>query len=849
MDDVITGFYLSMKIALFCCSNLPPMQNTLLKKVLPHVMALLFFMLVAALFCLPALQGNELDQHDNVSWKGMAQNAFEYKAEKGHFPLWNTHLFSGMPNYQVAMEGKSILPNLTQIFMLGLPKPMSFFFLACVCFYILALTLGASSAVAALVATGYAFSTYNPVIIAAGHDTQMISTAYLPLMLAGLLLTYHKRYGAGWALSTLGAYLLIGANHLQITYYFFLIALLITIAYAIEWIRHKEWKHLLLSAAISLSAALIAVGCNSVMLMTSAEYSRYTMRGGKDLSIDESGKVNLTKTSGLDISYAFEYSLLPKESFTLLLPNAYGGGHSRMFKEGSQIAKDLMEKGIDEGNAEQLSQGLPQYWGGLPYTAGPAYLGVLIVVLALWGIFFSKGPLRWGLLAATFLGLFISWGKNFAAFNLLLFEYLPLFNKFRAPSMAQVIPQLSLSAGAVLGLSALTSGQWKSSDLLSKKILAPVGALFGLLLATWLFQDYGAPIDAQILAGYTDKNGSDEFARLIVGSMEQERKAMFGSALLRALLLTLSLIGIGWAYLKNYLGKPWALGLLIVISTAELTLTSKEYLPDESYVTVDEYQQKNFATTAIDEEIKKDTDPHYRVLNLSTSTFNDAITSYHHRSVGGYHAAKLRIYQDLIEKYFAAGVNPTVLNMLNTRYLIVNDPATNQPSLINNRDSAYGSCWLVDRVIITSDRAATLEAVGKTDLRHNAVAEKASGLTTTEFESDSSASITLTRFDNDTLVYETTGSKPRFAVFSEIYYPKGWNVYVDGKRTEYVNVNYVLRGLSVGAGRHRIEFIFEPESYKRGNFLMYWSSILLLLVVAAGGWIAYRSQVKKIVKG
>jgi len=818
------------------------MQNALLEKALPHVVALLFFMAVAALFCLPALQGNELEQHDNVSWKGMAQDAFEYKAAKGHFPLWNTHLFSGMPNYQVAMEGKTIVPNLPQLFMLGLPKPMNFFFLACVCFYLLALTMGALPVVATLVATGYAFSTYNPVIIAAGHDTQMIATAFLPLLLAGLLLTYHKKYWIGWSLSTLGAYLLIAANHLQITYYFFLIALLVSAAYAIEWIRNKEWRHLLLSLAISLSAALLAMGGNALILLTSSEYSRYTMRGGKDLSIDQSGKVTTTQTKGLDTSYAFEYSLAPKESFTLLLPNAFGGGHSLRFEEGSQIANDLMEKGIDQQNAEQLAQGLPQYWGGLPYTAGPAYLGVLIVIFALWGLFFAKGPLRWGLLAATLLGLFISWGKNFALFNLLLFEYLPLFNKFRAPSMAQVIPQLSLSVAAVLGLSQLTSGNWTASDLLSKKILAPLGVLFGLLVAAWLFQNYGASIDAQILAGYTDKNGSDEFARLIIGSMKQERQTMFGSAVIRALLLTLVLLGIGWAYLKNYLGKFWALALLIVVSTAELTLTSKDYLPNESYVSSDEYQQKNFAPTAIDQEILKDRDTQYRVLNMSTSTFNDAITSYHHRSVGGYHAAKLRIYQDLIEKYFAGGVNPTILNMLNTRYVIVNDPSTNQPSLISNRDSAYGSCWLVDSLVLTNDRAATLQQLGETDLRHIALVEKSAGIVATAFERDSSATLALSKFDNDTLVYETAGSKPRFAVFSEIYYPKGWNAYVDGKKTDYLNVNYLLRGLSLPAGQHKIEFIFEPESVKTGNTWMFVSTILITLVVLTGFFMAYKTS-------
>jgi uncharacterized membrane protein YfhO len=317
---------------------------------------------------------------------------------------------------------------------------------------------------------------------------------------------------------------------------------------------------------------------------------------------------------------------------------------------------------------------------------------------------------------------------------------------------------------------------------------------------------------------------------------------MFGSAVMRALLLTVVLVGILWAYLKNHINQFWALAVLIVISTAELTLTSKSYLPDESYVSSDEYQQKNFAPTAIDQEILKDQAPHYRVLNLSTSTFNDAITSYHHRSVGGYHAAKLRIYQDLIEKYFTNGVNPAVLNMLNTRFVIVSDPTTNQPALVNNRDSAYGSCWLVDSIVLTNDRAASLEALGGHDLRRAAIAEKASGLTATTFKRDSNATIALTRYDNDTLAYESNGSNASFAVFSEIYYPKGWNAYLDGKKTDYVNVNYVLRGLSLPPGKHRIEFIFEPESVKIGTSLMYGGSILICLVVLCGFGMAYKTS-------
>jgi hypothetical protein len=803
-----------------------------LEKAISHLLAILFFIAVSASLSWPAFRGDKLDQHDNVSWKGMAQNSFEYKEAKGHFPLWNPNLFSGMPNYQVAMEGQSVLPNLTAITMLGLPKPMNFFFLACLCFYLLALVLRAKPLVAALVATGYALSTYNAVIIVAGHETQMIATAFMPLLLAGLLLTYQKKYWLGLSVSTLGAYLLLAANHLQITYYFFLIALLITIAYAIDWIRRGEWKHLFLSAAIALTAGGLAIGGNALILLTSAEYSRYTMRGGKDLSIDNNGNITLAKTTGLDTSYAFEYSLSPAESFTLLLPNAYGGGNSRYFKEGSTIAKNLIEKGIPENNAEQLAQSLPQYWGALPYTAGPAYLGVTIFILGVLGLCLTKGPLRWALLAATLLGIFISWGKNFAGFNLFLFDYLPLFNKFRAPSMAQVIPQLCLSVAAVLGLTHLLNQQGRPGELFSKKILIPLGSLFSVLFVVWLLQDYGAPIDAQLLASYT-ANGSDEFGQLIVNSLEQERRGMFGVSFLRALLLALVLLGLIWLYLKNWVGKLW-IWILLIISTLELAITSYEYIPKESYVSAEDYQQKNFAPSPIDQEIKKDSNSHFRVLNLTTSTFNDAITSYHHRSIGGYHAAKLRIYQDLIEKYFTTSINPSILSMLNTKYVIVNDPGTNQPALISNRDSVMGNCWFVDSIVLTENRAASLKALGEIDLRTTALAERSTGLTNTVYEADTTASIKLSRFDNDTLTYESVSSKPRFAVMSEIYYPAGWNAYLDGKKIDYVNVNYVLRGLPVPAGNHRIEFIFEPASVKKGNTLMYMSSILIGLVTLGG---------------
>lgn len=821
------------------------MNNPLLKKLLPHAIAIIIFLVVAALFCKPALEGNVLNQHDTIGWKGMAQNSFDYKEKNGHFPLWNTNLFSGMPNYQVAMEGKTILPDTVKIFSLGLPKPINFFFLACLCFYILCLILRLNPVVGILGALGYAFSTYNPVIINAGHDTQMLATAFMPLLLAGIISTFQKKYWLGLALTTFGAYQQISVNHLQISYYFFLVVVLITIGYLVKWIKEKDWKHIAISGAITVTSALIGLAGNAMVLMTTSEYSKYTMRGGKDISI-EGDKVTAASTKGLDTSYAFVYSLGKAETFTLLMPNAFGGGHSNSLGEGSAVASKLINRGIDEANAEQIAQSMPKYWGALPYTAGPAYLGVIIFVLGLLGFVLVKSPLRWGLLAATLFGIFISWGKNFAGFNVFLFENLPLFNKFRAPSMAQVIPQFTIAISAVVALQYLLF-QEKAKEILQKdfkKILYAAGGLFGVLALLYITMDYSSMVDKQIIAGYTDKNGSDEMGRLIVSGLKEERKAMFGGQLLRAMGLTLVLLGSLYLYLKNAI-KPVVAGIiLIAVSTLELTIASKQYLNDESYVSPDEYENSNFAANLIDQEILKDKDPNFRVFNLAGDTYNESRTSYYHKSAGGYHPAKLRIYQDMIEKYLSGSPNPGIINMLNIKYIIVQNQQNGQAMLIPNADSAYGHCWLVKHVKVVNDRVAAITDIGSTNLRDTAIVDKSFTQSITQPQPDSASYIRMTKFDNDAIEYEASCNGPQFAVFSEIYYPKGWNAYVDGKKTEYVNANYVLRGLSVPAGKHTIKFVFEPESVKKGRSIMFAASILILLIFAGGLFMAWKGSKK-----
>ena len=834
------------------------MKNPLLKKILPHFVAVVIFLIVSILFCKPVLEGNVLNQHDNVGWKGMAQNSFEYKEKNGHYPLWNPNLFSGMPNYQVAMEGKSIMPNLPAIFSLGMPKPINFFFLACICFYILCLALRIRPVVAILCGLAYSFSTYNPVIIAAGHDTQMLATAFMPLILAGLICTYEKKYWLGLALTTYATYQQVGVNHLQVTYYFFLVALLITIAYLIKWIKEKDWKHIGIAGGITVISALIGLAGNALTLKTTSEYSKFTMRGGKDITI-EADTVKAAITKGLDTAYAFEYSLGKAESVTFIMPNAFGGFSKSMTGEGSNVVKKLINKGVPEANAEQVAQNMPKYWGQL-HTSGPAYLGVIICLLGLIGFVITKSPIRWALLAATVLGILMSWGKYFPGFNTFLFEYLPLYNKFRSPPFAQVIPQLTIGISAALALQQILFGPiLQKADL--KKIIYTTAGLFAVLGILYVMMDYSAPFDGQIAQSISEQSKSDDLGRAVIAGLKADRQAMFGGQLLRALGLSLLALGVIFIHYKKMITAFVAGIILLLISTLDITIVSNGYFSNEKepylsekedrklFIPADEYVSANFNPSSINLQILKDTEPDFRVFNMAgTPTggpFSESNTSYFHKSVGGYHPAKLRIYQDIIEKYLSAGrPNPGVLNMLNTKYIIVQDPQNGELGLIPN-PAAFGPCWLVKNVKLVDDRVASIVAIGNTNLKDTAIVEKTFSKNVVQPRLDSTSSIKMIKFDNDAIEYEANCNGPQFAVFSEIYYPLGWNAYVDGKKTDYVNTNYILRGISLPAGKHTVKFVFEPSSVKKGTSIMFISSILILLIFVGGLFMAWRESYRK----
>ncbi|MCH5596828.1 hypothetical protein [Niabella ginsengisoli] len=734
-------------------------MNNWIKQSLPHFLAILIFLLVSVLFCKPVLEGKVLNQHDTgiSGWKGSAQNALEIKEETGSLPLWSTSVFSGMPNYQIALEGKSALPvDLNKVMGLWLPKPMNFFFIACVCFYILCVVLRFHPVIGIFGALAFAYSTYNPLIISGGHETKMMAIAYMPMLLAGLLLIYAKRYWIGLAVATLGAMFELMANHPQISYYFFFIAGALTIAYLVKWIKEKDFKHIGISFGLSAVAALIGLGCYALAFTSTKEYAEYTMRGGKSLEIT-GNEVKKANTTGLDASYAFQYSMSTTEPLVMLMPKAVGGSTSSPLPEDSKVTEKLVEAGVPEMQASQfLSQmQLPIYWGGMlgewGYSGGPAYIGAIIFILAIIGFVVVRSPVKWALLVVTILSVLMAWGRFFPGFNEFLLSNLPLYNKFRAPSMALIVANLTMPLMAVITVYTLCFAK-DAKEILKinfKKILYTLGGITLLLALLYIGQSYSSGFDEQVMQMQLDQAGNDTLNRAIVEGMKADRQSMFGGQVMRSILFMIIVLGVLYAYLKNIIKPVMVVALLAVVTLIDLWAVDKKYFSDDQYIAKDELQVAEATPSPIDQQILKDKDPHFRVYDVQG--LNNNSVSYFHRSVRGYHPAKLRIYQDIIERYFSGMPNEQILNALDVRY-IINADQQGQQQLIPN-PNAYGAAWFVKAVKPVANEVAELQAIGRTNLRDTAIVQQSLLKQNGNLSADSSSTISLTKYTNDEIEY------------------------------------------------------------------------------------------------
>jgi hypothetical protein len=812
------------------------------KNLFPHLVAVIVFLLFAVVLCSPALGGKEILQSDVVQWKGMAQQSLNIQEQTGEMPLWTNSGFSGMPAYQIAMESRNRLSPgiLHQLFQLFLPKPISFFFLVCISFYFLTQCFRVNPWIGILGAMAYGYGSYNAVIVAVGHDTKMLAMCYMPALLGALILLYEKRYWLGAALTALFTLLMVGMNHPQISYYFLLVAGFMTIGYLYHWIREKQFRHTALALSIAVAAGLLGVMANATSLFVTYDYSKATIRGGT-LSLDTAAQATVKK-SGLSVDYAFNWSYGKTETFTLLFPALYGGSTGGELDEGSEIVASLQEKGVPEEQAVQYAEGMPTYWGPQPGTSGPVYLGAIVCFLFLWGMVYLKTWHKWWLLAVSVLAIVMSWGNHFEVFNRFLFNYLPLYNKFRAPTMILVIPQLCFPIVAVLVLQRFFFGidtpEEKKKAFRLGLYLTAGFLLVGALL--YFSFDYRGANDEALKQSFSQALQNEQAGTELYSALRTDRQSLFGGDLMRSILLIALAAGLLALALRNRIGFVWAMAGLVLLNAWDLIGVSKRYLNEKNFVDADQYDAV-FLPTLADQQIKRDTG-YYRVFNLTASDpFADAITSYHHNSIGGYHPAKLSIYEDLMSfQVRKQPMNMNVLNMLNTRYFIVPDQQGQQPVAQRN-EQALGNVWLVRNIEFENGPAAVMRALDRFNPQQTAIIDAADKAKVPPI-TDSSGNIQLLRHTNDDLWYRSSTTGTAFAVFSEVFYDRGWKAYIDGKEAPILRTNYALRGLSLPAGQHEIRFVFHPESYYTGETVSLIAGILIWALLLLAAFQLYRGR-------
>ncbi len=799
------------------------MKQFNVKTLLPHLIAIVVFIAVAAFFCKDALSGKVLQQHDITNWKGAFQNSEQYAAtHNGDYPLWTNGVFSGMPAFQIGGTASNYVANVVHTVMtLGLPKPMQFFFLACICFYILCVTLRINPYLGIMGALAFGYATYNPVIISVGHDTKMLSIAYMPAVLAGVLLIFEKKYWLGALLTALFSAAMIAMNHVQIAYYLFTSIALMTVFYAIKWIMQKETKHLLIAGSLALVATAAGVLTNATSLLGTYEYQKETIRGGGSVLTD-STKGNKS-TTGLDKDYVFSYSFNISEPFVLMVPKMFGGSSDKaeIDSENSKAIEAMSEL------PQQLQQQLPMqyYWGGMTKpgevgTSGPPYAGAIICMLAIFSFFMKGNKHRWWILGALVLSIIMSWGSYFDGFNGLLYKYLPFYNKFRAPSMMMVIPQLLLSLSAVLFVQQVISTEDKKTlwpSLIKGAIVT--GSIFVLLLLMYFTFDFMSGADKGFMKQAREMNQPQllEYLKTFYAGLKADRQSLMMGSIFRSLAFMLLGAGLVFMYMKKILNATLLSIGLALFALIDVSLINNKYLNSDNYQEK-ENNAADFSPSKADLEIQQDKSD-YRVFNVAGS-FSENITSYYYKSVGGYHPAKLRIYQDLIERQLSKqDMNFPVLNMLNAKYLIQKDRAGVTQQYQKNED-ALGPCWLVKQVVFVKDADAEMKALDNFNPKDTAFVQDAFKAAIPFMpQADSTATVKLVKNDNDKITYSFNAASNQFAVFSEIYYKAGWKAFVDGKESPIVKVNYVLRGLAVPAGKHDIEFRFEPQDYFMGKKL------------------------------
>ncbi|WP_339664460.1 YfhO family protein [Maribacter arcticus] len=787
-----------------------------------HFFVIVFFIIGALAYFSPVLQGKVMYQHDIAQYTGMAKEQNDFRKSKDQEPYWTNSAFGGMPTYQLgANYPHNYIKQLDRLIRF-LPRPADYLFLYFIGFYILLCCLKVDYRLAIVGALAFGFSTYLIIILGAGHNAKAHAIAYLPVLLAGIVLVFRKKYLWGFVLTALAMALEITANHYQMTYYFMLLVLVLGMVYLVYAIKEKQIKHFFISVGILLLAVTLGISANATGLMATKEYADWSTRGKSELTINPDGSAK-EDTGGLSKEYITNWSYGITESLNLFVPRLFGGASQENLGEDSKSFNYLIDKGLPRSSALNFVSGLPLYWGDQPGTSGPAYLGAVIFFLFVLGLFLVKGRHKWWLLIGSLVSLLLSWGKNFSSLTDFMIDYFPLYDKFRAVSSIQIVLELCVPILAMLALKKLFMDKVPQADKIKSLTLA-AGTVFGLGVLLFVFKG------AFNFVGANDDNlrmtGLEELPEML----RLDRKSVYTSDLLRSLGYVLVTSVLIWFYLKEKLKMNFiiiAIGVLVVVDLVGVDL---RYVNNDNFVSKRKMLEP-FQETDADKLIAKD-DGVFRVFD-QTDGFDSAKTAYFHQSITGYHAAKPAGMQDLFNFHVYNG-NLTVLNMLNVKYVIRQDQEGNSFPIEN--PNTNGNAWFVKQLRPVENADAEIMALDSLDTKNVAVVNTSTfkDITQLQFQVDSTASISLIDYEPNHLTYASKNSNEGVAVFSEMYYKNGWNAYIDGVQRDYFKVDYVLRALTVPSGAHKIEFKFEPEVVVQGSKITLASTILLGLVIVGG---------------
>ena len=796
------------------------------KKLIPHLVVVLLFIIASLVYFYPVLQGKKIFQSDIVQYTGMAKEQNDFRKAHDEEPYWTNSAFGGMPTYQLgANYPHNYVKKLDNIIRF-LPRPADYLFLYLLSFYILLIVLKVDYKLAFLGALAFGFSTYLIIILGVVHNAKAHAVGYFPLVLAGILLTFQRKYLWGFLLTTLAMALEIGANHFQMTYYLMLLVLVLGVVYLIDAYRKKELPLFFKSVGILLGAVVLGITVNATNIMATQEYVEWSTRGKSDLTINPDGSPKETVTTGLDKEYITQYSYGIVESLNLFVPRLFGGGNSENLGEDSNTYKFLRNQGVPHNQAADFAKRLPTYWGSQPIVAAPAYIGAVVIFLFVLGLFLVKGRLKWWLLGGVIMSLLLSWGKNFGLLTDLMIDYFPLYNKFRAVSSIQVILELCIPVLAVFALVRLFN-DFEKKDEKIKALKWTTIITAGTAILLFLFKG-SFNFDALNDEYYREAMGPQ-----LVEIIKMDRKAIYNQDLFRSLIFILISAGAIWLYLKGKLNEKRLITAFVLLILVDLVGVNKRYVNKEDFVPT-RSMERPFQLTAADEEILKDKS-HFRVFNTAEG-LNGASTSYFHNSIGGYHAAKPRRLQELYE-YQIAQNNVNVLNMLNVKYIIRQNEEGQTIAATN--PFANGNAWFVNKVVKVDNADEEMEALDSINTINEAVVNvNAFDVSKGHFVKDSTAFIELTSYSPNHLKYKSSNRHDGLAVFSEMYYPHGWQASIDGQETDHFRVNYTLRGLEIPAGNHEIEFKFEPTVVQKGSTISLTGAILFLILL--GGGIYYK---------